>query len=557
MTLEQWWRKRATGKPRQGAHGQESDWLPFCTLELGGAEFLVVDASYAPDRDEGITIKAPPGSYELQVKVVHYGRDRRVSRLRAALRGSAPRPGRKLGEVRSDTGRTGVCDFRVFSRAWGQDDEASYQTLSAAFRGAPPFGIAALDKARGPFMPFVASGFGDGTFPVFALLEGKRRVGFEIEFIRPDATYPFGERASTPPARTGGTLRELVAGFLKQSFGTDAGSSMAAKGDFKGALESVADELRTRVANAVAEWGERVRRLRTEAPPLRIGLVSASEAAWLDEVTAARAGARALGEAGFELVGAFRIEGQPGIQVAGFAQPEGTVHASLVKAGPNVFVGLVRRSAGGLIEELSNMPATAPVSVPDWLRRRSAPQADARTLLDSFVGTGAPGSWVPATADNYAALAEQDFARYQVWLAERGGRTTAELRERFRAALKLPAGRAGASVLAMARADEVEQALWNWLRLQPQLPFVLDAAAGTLAIVHDELTPDLLATTYWWATADFLAPESEFQSTPARRTFARLVEQRRPALARVLVKETPLEADFYLPASLGPTRADG
>ena len=40
-------------------------------------------------------------------------------------------------------------------------------------------------------MPIVASGFGDGSFPVYILNSPEGCVGVEIVFIPADAPYPF------------------------------------------------------------------------------------------------------------------------------------------------------------------------------------------------------------------------------------------------------------------------------------------------------------------------------------------------------------------------------
>jgi hypothetical protein len=50
--------------------------------------------------------------------------------------------------------------------------------------------VAALDS--GAVMPFVASGFGDGEYPVVELLDSSHgsRVGAEITFLRSSTPYP-------------------------------------------------------------------------------------------------------------------------------------------------------------------------------------------------------------------------------------------------------------------------------------------------------------------------------------------------------------------------------
>ncbi len=98
----------------------------------------------------------------------------------------------KLVGTGTDTANVGLCDFDVFARACGGDHEASWEIISPAIEEAEILGIAVLDEEAGAVMPFVRSGFGDGTFPVFELVSNGSRVGFEITFIKPGTPYPFG-----------------------------------------------------------------------------------------------------------------------------------------------------------------------------------------------------------------------------------------------------------------------------------------------------------------------------------------------------------------------------
>ena len=69
----------------------------------------------------------------------------------------------------------------------------------------------------------------------------------------------------------------------------------------------------------------------------------------------------------------------------------------------------------------------------------------------------------------------------------------------------------------------------------------------SLIIIHDELTPDLLAVPYWCGTGDYKARESDFADGTAREAFARTNTQRGGRLRKVAEKRTGLAADYYLP----------
>ena len=173
--------------------GESSPWLEFCDLDLKGPRVLVVDAQFVPSAEDGLLIELPAGRYAVQIKALNFGGDRRISRLRVMAPGSAPQLGMQIGETWTDTANTGICDFETFSKAWGSDNDVSYQIIEPFLTDISEFGVAELDAASGAVMPFVRSGFGDGRFAIFELTDGGRRNGFEIEFISSDEKYPFGE----------------------------------------------------------------------------------------------------------------------------------------------------------------------------------------------------------------------------------------------------------------------------------------------------------------------------------------------------------------------------
>jgi TPR repeat protein len=173
--------------------GEQSEWLDFCDLVLKGGNILIVDAQFVPSEKDGLLVKLPPGNYSVQAKAVNYGGDVRMARLRVFQNGTAPALAEKIGESWTDTAKTGICDFETFSQVWGTDDDASYKMIEPFFDTEDEFGMATLDQACNAVMPFVSSGFGDGSFPVFELQADGQRVGFEIEFIADGEEYSFDQ----------------------------------------------------------------------------------------------------------------------------------------------------------------------------------------------------------------------------------------------------------------------------------------------------------------------------------------------------------------------------
>jgi hypothetical protein len=127
MTLQEYLEGQFTGEPKEGDCGKESDWLEFCDLTVQGNKVHVVDASYVPDAEEGCMVTLIPGLYHVQVRAVAYGADVRISRLRVVCHGVSPSLGTQLEETGTDTANIGVCDHEAFARAWGDDNEASWE----------------------------------------------------------------------------------------------------------------------------------------------------------------------------------------------------------------------------------------------------------------------------------------------------------------------------------------------------------------------------------------------------------------------------------------------
>lgn len=185
---------RERRQPRTGTLGRQTDWLEFCTLRLSAGRLLVCDAQFVPGEESGMVVDLPPGEYTVEARVIEYkgwwSRDRRVSRARVYRNSSVPLLGRRIGQTWTDTAATGFCDYDALLR-WSEGDEAFYHVVDRTMETADKCGIAVYDAATDAVVPYVTSGFGDGEFPVFELIAGGRRVGIEVEFIEPDAPYPF------------------------------------------------------------------------------------------------------------------------------------------------------------------------------------------------------------------------------------------------------------------------------------------------------------------------------------------------------------------------------
>lgn len=311
-------------------------------------------------------------------------------------------------------------------------------------------------------------------------------------------------------------------------------------------LKLIEGMFKKRAEGATAEFRNHVRQVRSKTPPLRVELVAAADASWLD-TPAVQQIVQHLAHFGFEAAGVLAVKGNDKAVIAGFFAPGHRAYASIPKSGDRVFVSFISHFTDGSAFECSNMPVPFEPPCPDWLVRQRRAGASPQELWSGFLAERPNKDMTEATVTGFAASNVDDFFRYQAWMTERGGATRDELATRYKAIGKLPAGEEGESFLNMARSDEVERSLCNWWRLQADAPSPLEAVLESLIIVHDEMSPDLLTNAYWCATDDFKAKDADFAADTPREAFARVVSSRGVRLRRVYQKRTPLEADFYLP----------
>jgi hypothetical protein len=190
MTLKEYLDGKPFVRARRGL-GYESDWLEFTTLELSGGVLFVFDPGMLPGEAKGCKIELPPGHFSIHVKVITYWVDSRIARLRVFPRGARPTIGKRLGSAATDLGYIGVSDYAAYVAAWEKDRVAFQKTVSNEIPESGRFNVAKLGSDPSVEVPFVESGFGDGRFSVYALLEGEARVGAEVVFIRSKKPYPF------------------------------------------------------------------------------------------------------------------------------------------------------------------------------------------------------------------------------------------------------------------------------------------------------------------------------------------------------------------------------
>lgn len=166
-------RKKLSGKDRM-----ESDWLFAKAFPLVGERIEVCDCLGIPNEyTEGWALGT--GTYDLLLRVMTDSNERRISRLRFVKKGRAVRLGEVIGEVSVDGGAVSVfdvdpivgCDPEVLQEL---EDRIILTDLKGLLR-CFTFGPTTIAMIR--------SGYGDGSYPVFALRDGGDLVGVEVEFV--------------------------------------------------------------------------------------------------------------------------------------------------------------------------------------------------------------------------------------------------------------------------------------------------------------------------------------------------------------------------------------
>ena len=172
-----------------GTSGVESDWLFHSEFKLHGKRLQMLDVFMAGNDDEGVILDASTGVYVVEARVVTYGIDRRISHVRVHPKGQVVTVGARAGEVGVDLAAVAICDVDRLA-GWANDHQDEWQRWGDKlwFHRTAHAGIYTCEPAK-TVVPFVDSGFGDGTYPVYYLMRDGRPVGLEAEFIPPGTPY--------------------------------------------------------------------------------------------------------------------------------------------------------------------------------------------------------------------------------------------------------------------------------------------------------------------------------------------------------------------------------
>lgn len=164
---------------------KESEWLEFRSLDIAGGKLAVVD----PTLFEGPIIDVPPGTYRVQVVVMDRRDDRRIARLRV-LMGAEASAGDEIDSVGVDFAQVGVGDWEAVTRAAAALDRPGEEAIIATMDTLDLYGVIVWSPNGEADMPFVSSGYGDGSYPIYEIRRDGTRVGIEVVFIDHDGRPP-------------------------------------------------------------------------------------------------------------------------------------------------------------------------------------------------------------------------------------------------------------------------------------------------------------------------------------------------------------------------------
>ena len=159
------------------------NWNHLAQIETRGQQIIIKDAMILLDNAEATpewpAIVVDPGMYDIEINIPQ---PLHCTRVRVKSTGSNPELGKVIGHLSVDHGSAGILDYETFIseinsnysdyEEWTEtalDDE-----INENFSGQIAYGSSLL--------VYVKSGNGDGTYPVYELVDNGKVVGLECHF---------------------------------------------------------------------------------------------------------------------------------------------------------------------------------------------------------------------------------------------------------------------------------------------------------------------------------------------------------------------------------------
>ena len=330
--------------------------------------------------------------------------------------------------------------------------------------------------------------------------------------------------------------------LTRKVFGGLFGRRTSDDSSLRGAAASALGEMEDGMRSQAAAVHHDLVRMRRTLPPLALVRLPATDVAWLQEPQSVRR-LDALRTAGFSEGEACQYQGLPNVSGFDLLDPTHTFRATVAKSGTRIVLELDVHLEDGTVVALCDSEMPRGITAPSWIRRDHRPGTEPADLIRTFTETISGLPVRQGDLASFRALSEASFRRLQEWRAERGGWTMDEVRAQKGVAADAPV----TDELETAYQQNVERWITCWLRLQPQLPFDLDARLESLLYVHDRMDRAALQLQWVVLTEDTGVRGTEFGEGSPREALARVNESRGGPLALVFQKTTEPRVDFYLP----------
>jgi hypothetical protein len=167
--------------PGDGVVGQERPtWYEVGKLRVESGSLDIADLPLI----EGVRITVPDGLYVVEARLIDFAGSLCLSRLRIRLDGVAAILGPKRGDLPIDLAHCHIADFQTMRNGLTADELDELNELALSF--ADVFCDLCSLNFETKSVAFVVckTGFGDGTYSVYALRDQYRDVGLEVEFIK-------------------------------------------------------------------------------------------------------------------------------------------------------------------------------------------------------------------------------------------------------------------------------------------------------------------------------------------------------------------------------------
>ncbi len=279
-------------------------------------------------------------------------------------------------------------------------------------------------------------------------------------------------------------------------------------------------------------------------PPFKLELTPVEDPEWLEE-EGVKSRLAALQANGFQMVGAYSLDGMFDAYTVGLVHPETNTLAAVHWLKSMACLDLVTHYDDGSSVTYCDKQQGSGLGRPAQHQIIRDANASAEELFQRLIAERRSDGITPATAEDFAPRFIKAYNDNNAWVAERGGYTLEEI------AAEARSGNPDAPLEAIEDTHQTfaANALINWLSTQPDRPEPWDEKEGEIIVVHDALTMRQV-TRLLNETED---EEDSFQETEvakagatAREAFHAINEGLGGRFIKVGEKTTERAADFYV-----------